>query len=331
MISNFSSLIELFAAIYLTISLDDLLLRRFWTPDYEDKVKKEFANIKMPEIAKRPTYNSTGEYSTIEDGRSRKRGGLMFGYSMILLIIVGFEDYFKPLGDLGQAGLLILFIGAVLVVYLFDGFFLKSWWGVLRATIWIPVSIGLIVVVLSQLECYKPLAQEKYGCLVLIAQILLVIALILPVIWQLIRNWLYTRYYLNYVTDQAREKAADYNAALACDPKKGHKVADVASVYHDAIVQAVAAGDGDRIITPFLDILKAELRQIEYVPSLLPLLRYSWNYNKKHNPSERKLKKLYKQHKDCTPIPKMEKFCKDNDIDLAVFRAYHQKQIGRLA
>ena len=48
MISNFSSLIELFAAICLTISLDDLLLRRFWTPDYEDKVKKEFANIMMP-------------------------------------------------------------------------------------------------------------------------------------------------------------------------------------------------------------------------------------------------------------------------------------------
>lgn len=56
MISDFSSLIELFAAIYLTISLDDLLLRRFWTPDYKKKLESEFEKIKMPEMAKKNYY-----------------------------------------------------------------------------------------------------------------------------------------------------------------------------------------------------------------------------------------------------------------------------------
>lgn len=329
MISNFSSLIELFAAIYLTICLDDLLLRRFWTPDYEEKVKKEFAKIRMPEIAKRPTLVNTSKYTSIEDSRSRKRGGLMFGYSMTLLIIIGFENYFKSLGQFGQAWLMISLIGAIIIVYLFDWFLLKSWWAVIKATIVIPAVIGVIAFFLPQLHGYDTFAEENHIWLVLLTQIFLVVTLVFPVFWQLIRNWLYTHYYLNYIVDQTKEKAADYNVALLCDSKKGHKVADVASVYHDAIVQAVAAGGGDRVITPFLKILESELNKIEYVPSLLPLVRYSIDYNKKHNPSDKKLKMLYEKYKTCNPLPKMDKFCKDNEVDLTMFRGYHQKQIER--
>ena len=66
MISDFSSLIELFAAIYLTISLDDLLLRRFWTPDYKKKLESEFEKIKMPEMAKKTIIKRTEDYSSYE-------------------------------------------------------------------------------------------------------------------------------------------------------------------------------------------------------------------------------------------------------------------------
>lgn len=210
---------------------------------------------------------------------------------------------------------------------MFDGFFLKSWWAVLRIITVISAFTGIVAVVLLQLKGYEPYAEEEHKMLVLAAQVLMVLALVLPVIWQLIRNWLYTRYYLNYIVDQTREKAADYNAALTCDPKKGDKVKSVNQVYHDAIVQAVVAGNGDRVITPFLQVLESELKQIEFIPSLVPLLKYSWRYNSFHYPSKRRLKRLYKEYKRCNPAPKMEKFCKDHDVDTIAFRSYHQKQI----
>ena len=209
MISDFSSLIELFAAIYLTISLDDLLLRRFWTPDYEKTVNTEFASIKMPEIAKRPIIKTTGEYSAYEEKRSRKRGGLMFGLTVMLLIMIGFNEYFSPLGQFGKATLLIVFLFIELIIYVFDKSCLKSWWSVLCSSILIPVILGITALTLPETDSYKRLAEDSYEVLVLIAKIFMVATLVLPVIWQLIRNWLYSHYYLNYIADQTRVKAKE--------------------------------------------------------------------------------------------------------------------------
>ena len=327
MISDFSSLIELFAAIYLTISLDDLLLRRFWTPDYEKTVNTEFAKIKMPDIAKRPIIKTTGEYSAYEEKRSRKRGGLMFGLTVMLLIMIGFNEYLFPLGQFGKAIMLIVFLFTELIIYIFDKSCLKSWWSVLFSSILIPAILGITALTLPETDHYKQLAEDNYGVLVLIAKIFMVATLVLPVIWQLIRNWLYSRYYLNYIVEQTWVKAKEYDTALRCDPKRGNKIADVALPYHDAVLEAVAAGDGDRVITPFLKVLESELKSIEFVPSLLPLIRYSFYYNKKYNPSTRRLRFLYNKYKKKSPMPKMEKFCEDHCIDTNVFRAYHQKQM----
>lgn len=329
MISDFSSLIELFAAIYLTISLDDLLLRRFWTPDYEKTVNAEFAKIKMPVMAKRPIIQNTGVYSSYEEKRSRKRGGLMFGITVTLLVMIGFNEYLTPLGQFGKSVILITFLSMELIIYIFDRFFLTSWWSVLWSFVFVPLILGIAAISFPESDGYKDLSEKSFEGLVLIAKIFMVIMLILPVIWQLIRNWLYSRYYLNYIVEQTRVKAKQYDVALRCDPKKGNKIANVALPYHDAVLQAVAAGDGDRVITPFLIVLESELKSIEFVPTLWPLIKHSYRYNKKYNPSNHKLKSLYKQYKGCLPMPKMDKFCEENGIDINVFRSYYQKQMGQ--
>lgn len=330
MIANFSSLIELFAAIYLTISLDDLLLRRFWTPDYEKKVTEEFEKIKMPDLAKRPTIQNAAQLSVDVEKRSRKRGGLMFGLTVSLLIIIGFEEYFVSLDLFCRASLLLLLISGISLVYIFDYFFLKSWWSLLWVTLLMPLFIGVIAFVLPHFSiCAKMNESDSGGSLVIVVKIVLVLALILPVVWQLFRNWMYTRYYLQYIIDQTSVKAKEYYMALRCDPSKGHKMSEIAQPYLNAVGKAVAAGNGDRPIKPFLDILQKELSKIEYVPTLYPLLKYSSQSYKKKHLSRRRLKKLYTKYKCYPKLPSMEKFCEDEKINYEAFKAYHLEQINR--
>lgn len=329
MISDFSSLIELFAAIYLTITVDDLLFRRFWTPDYAKKLDKEMEKIKMPALAKRSTIEKTTILSSLEERRSRKRGAIMFGLSVILLIVIGFENYFAPLGDIGRSGLLSLLVLFVLIIYFFDDCLLKSWWSVLTSVVVVPLLIGLVAIFLPLLAGYEDRAKESHEGYVLLARMFLVVALILPVLWQLFRNWIYTGYYLTYIIEQTKDKAKDYNDALRYDHTKGQKVKDVATEYHDAVLQVVAAGSGDRPITSFLEILKENLAKIEYVPTLIPLLKYSYRSYKKKHISKRRLKNLYDRYKTILPAPKMEKFCEDEGISFEKFKAYHLKQIGK--
>lgn len=329
MISSFSSLIELFAAIYLTISLDDLLLRRFWTPDYAQKLELGFNKIKMPDLAKRPTIERTKNYSSYEEKRSRKRGGLMFGFTVLLLIIVGFEKYFSPLGELGQSVLLALLCFAELIAYLFDQTFLKSWWSVLWTTTLIPLVIIVIGLTIININEYEVFVQFEHRWMAFAARILVILSLILPVIWQLVRNWIYTCYYLLYIVDQTSIKAKEYHGALRYDHAKGDRINEVAMAYHDAVVGAVVAGAGDRQITPFLNVLQNELKKIEFVPTLIPLLRYSYQSYKKSHPSNRTLKRMYKKYHSLSRLPRMEQFCDNEKINYEVFKEYHRKQIGR--
>jgi len=329
MISDFSSLIELFAAIYLTISLDDLLLRRFWTPDYKKKLESEFEKIKMPDMAKKPTIEKTEDYSNHEESRSRKRGGLLFCFTVILLIIIGFSGHFTYFDELSKALILILMSLSILIIYLFDDRLLKNWWSVIWASTLVPAFTTLLIIIAKNIGFYQNAVEGNYDWLVLISKIVVVATLVLPVIWQLVRNWIYTRYYLNYIVDQTTIKAKEYDGALRFDVAKGHKVQDVAQPYHDAVVQAVAAGKGDRQITLFMDVLKSELEGIEYVPTLMPLLKYSYKSYKKNHMTNKKFQRLYKKYQSIPKAPKMEKFCEDEGVSFEKFKEYHLKQIGR--
>lgn len=309
--------------------LDDLLLRRFWTPDYKKKLESEFEKIKMPEMAKKTIIKRTEDYSSYEESRSRKRGGLLFSFTVILLIIIGFSGHFSYFDELSKALILILMSLSVLVIYLFDDGLLKNWWSVLWAATLVPAITTLLLITAKNIRVYQNVINGDYDWLVLISKVLVVLTLVLPVIWQLVRNWIYTRYYLNFIIDQTTIKAKEYDGALRFDVAKGHKVQDVAQPYHDAVVQAVAAGKGDRQITLFMEVLQGELETIEYVPTLMPLIKYSYRSYKKNHLTNKKFQKLYKKYQNIPKAPKMEKYCEDEGVSFERFKEYHLKQIGR--
>ncbi len=327
MISEFASFIELFAAIYLTISLDDLLLRRFWTPDYAKRLERGLESISIPNLAKRPTLSSAVASSKKEENRSRKRGALMFALMVLLLIIIGYEETISQIGQIGQAFLYLSLFVLTLIIYVFDFFFLRKWLGVLCAVIFLSLFVIIVCCFLPSVSFYKAIANRESPLLVSYAKASLVFTLVFPVFWQLLRNRIYTHYYLSYILGEVNDKANEYNNALMFDTKKGHKMSKVATPYLDVTGQAIASGDGDRPIKPFLDVLLGELSRIVYVPSLFPLLKYSYKTFRDGHYPKRKLKKYYKEYTSRNPLPKMEKFCEEKGIDYNAFHDFHIRRI----
>lgn len=327
MISDFASFIELFSAIYLTISLDDLLLRRFWTPDYAKKLRNGLESISMPDIAKRPTVNAAAESYVKEEKRSRRRGTLMFSLTVLLLIVIGYENTISQIGQVGQAGIYSTLFLLTLVIYVFDEVFMKTWWRVLLSAGFLSLFVYVVYHILPNIDAIKPYINGNCPVMASFAKAFLVFTLVFPVFWQLLRNRIYTHYYLSYILSEVSDRAKDYNDALAFDTRKGHKMSSVAKPYLDVTGQAISSGDGDRPIKPYLDVLQTELSSIVYIPSLLPLIKYSYKTYKRSHYSKRQLDKYYKLYKSRSPLPKMEKFCVEEGINFKALHDYHLHKI----
>ena len=247
MIGDLSSFIELLAAIYLTIVLDDLLFKRFWTPDYEQELKIALSKIDLPTIAKTELFKRANAISCVEDRRSRKRGVIIFCFAMLMLVFIGFENYDFFNETNMEAVLISSFALCALAVYIFDSLFLKS---AIRVAIFLllcPIVVLIIYFLLANII----IVDQKSPCFIIwktSANIIVLCLLILPIVWQLFRNWVYTRFYLQYIVYVANQKANDYNYAVNYDHSKGSKMDSVAKPYMNCVAESIANQEQDRAI-----------------------------------------------------------------------------------
>lgn len=329
MMGNLSSYIELFAAVYLTISLDDLLLKRFWTPDYRKDMENSFQSISMPEVAKEQTLDKSIRISSLEESRSRKRGAILFGYSILLLILIGLEGCFTFSGKNIEAIGISLYAALIIAIFLFDGLLLRTGWQVLISSFMTPSLVIIICLLLSSCPRYtKWLYMDATVNVKVFTSCIIVITMLAPVLWQLFRNWLYTRYYLLYVVEQTTIKAKEYNYAVSYDHSKGDKMTKVAQPYIDYVADVMAQGGQDRMITPFLNTLLDELSKINFVPKLFSLVRHSYKMHQKYFPSGcrvGRLSKRYNAMKANGKKPTLEDFCFENNIDVLLIRKYRKE------
>lgn len=327
MISGLSSYIELFAAVYLTICLDDMLLKRFWTPDYEKEMTESLAKIDMPILAKNQVISKTKVISIIEENRSRKRGVILFCLSVLLLIISGFEDCLNNLsyGNVKNIVVLLLITFSI-IVFLYDNTFLKNGWQVIKWLLIIPLLTLVSCVCLNRFTDLEKLIKNQFYWEIGI-NVIVILALLIPVIWQLLRNWIYTRFYLLYIVEQTKEKSQNYNYAIQFNQNKGDKMTDVAKNYMNLVAKNIAIGTQDRQITDFYQTLMDDLDTIDYIPEAVPLIKFSKKMHKKYYPSNNRLKRLSRRYDTYKKKPLLEDYCRNNNIDPEKLRDY-RKQNG---
>lgn len=325
MISSLSSLIELFSAVHLTICLDDLLFKRFWTPDYRKEFEKSIDSILLPQIAKRYVFDKVNALSESEISRSRKRGALLFAYGVILLIIAGFFDYLLESTQLLLYYMIIIFSIIIALIYCFDVKCLKRGWAILYITVSPWIIFALITYVIYSCSKSQLPFDTNYDIPQLFAKSFIVILLVLPVLWQVFRNWLYTVYYKKYVVTSIESKAKEYLFALDFDPQKKHRMTDVAIPYQNEVATKLVQQTDDRVITSFISILQEELTSIEYIPDAFSLIKYYFVDKRFNYPSKRRLKLLLRKYNNKSPKIKIEKFCDLEKINSEIFKDYYNK------
>ena len=330
---DLSSFIELFAAIYLTISLDDMLLKLFWTPDYKQQMEAAFSLINLPDIAKKRSFDRASSISSTEESRSRKRGVVMFSLCVLLLAIIGLEAVIPVLQtDALYVGILIM-VALYLMAFSFDDLFLKSGWRVILVDVCAPVfSVGAVLILYfcNPFSVFSPDSNNTEGIRTweLITKVVVVVFLILPVIWQLFRNWLYTRFYLLYIVEETSIKSKEYNYAIHFDPKRGDKMTMVAKSYQNFVAENIVQGEQDRQITPFMNMLMGEIDQLEFMPGIAPLIRHSFMMHRKYYPSKCRLKRLSGSYDSQMKKNTLDEFCQINNVDAKVLKEYRNSRLN---
>lgn len=88
MIQDIDTIVQLFAAIYLTLSIDVQFIQRFWSQSYLRTIDDIIDNYKFWSNAKaKDDFMSqiTQDASGLEDS-SRQRGAFMFVFCLVILI-----------------------------------------------------------------------------------------------------------------------------------------------------------------------------------------------------------------------------------------------------
>ncbi|MBR6746991.1 MAG: hypothetical protein IKL83_06405 [Muribaculaceae bacterium] len=325
MIGSLSSFIELFAAIYLTITLDDLLLKRFWTPDYALEMEKAISGIKLPTIAKNDVLKMSKSVLQDEDKRSRRRGGIMFYSAVLMLILIGFESGTEEFSNI-EVVTLILYSLFISIVYIFDEVFLKSTSRVIisiMASTILAISSGVSVVCCDKLVTVLIIVPKIRN----VVKFIIVAFLVLPVLWQLLRNRIYTRFYLSYIVYIIDKKAREYKYAVEYNKSKGSQMSLVAQPYMDVVADNIAASDRDRTITPFFNILKAQLLSVDYSPNIPNLIKSSILIHRRYYPSKRTLDRLCKKYNTLSNTS-IKDFCEKHNVDINVFKKHRNQKFS---
>lgn len=182
MISNFSSFVELFAAIYVTMAVNNDFCSNFWTPQYYKEMdsllnKYDFAGSSS--IHNRLMSEIKLKYENVQN-RAHYRGFIVLMLCIFYLIFIGYED--ETNSNLVQQYIPILsctlLVGLTLV---FSNFVLKNWKCTVLCVVFYALTYAFLKIVHFDL-------LETNICVVTIFKnkpILLILIILLPIIHQL--------------------------------------------------------------------------------------------------------------------------------------------------
>lgn len=352
MIANLSAYIQFIAAIYVTICIDSLICRRFWSPDYYNLVTAKlslFANtISTPKRKK--LEEQIREKEHVLDSRSRKRGAIMLTYCLLLLWYIGFEKTvtgdMQIIRNIPLAALCLLTL-----ICLFCCKWLSTRW---RYTLAACFSMFLSFAFLVLYAPYLTISVDNLWWLMYTKRAISILILI-PIFYQLYVNWLYSKAYILYLNHNIDDEYVRYTSSKKGFEEKNEKLVD--SSYDSAFRKILLNKmEGDNAMTELNNLLYEHLKKSCSPPNPYQIIRNWWKCKEDHNvissspgdndnntdivsddvikPS-RKVESVdfpaiivekYKKYKETKPAPKLTDFCVREQIDVETFRSYHNLQ-----
>ena len=292
MISNFSSFVEFFAAIYVTMAVNNDFCSNFWTPKY----------YKDMELLLK-TYNFSGS-SSIHDklmdeiktkyevvqSHAHFRGFILLSLCVCYLIFMGYENEDNCM-DISHYIPILYSTVLVSITILFSSMVLYNWRRVI-----LSVGVYFIVYIVLKIgnweciaNCYLSMLLFQYKSIMLIGII------ILPIGYQIFIYWLHSSIYKGYLQYHVRIEHERFQKSM--DGIKNRDKSKVDKIYMDAWTDVAFVSNEDPTLTSFYKVLNQQLLRIAS-PSYWQLL-YSWMlYHIKGLPRKRKSEKELQEGAD---------------------------------
>lgn len=268
MISHLSSFIQLLAAVYLTMCFDDTFFKGFWAREYVNpKLSELFGTSSVSELVQDRFYASIEKIKESEKRRMKMRGTYFFMLTVFLLIVIGFEK-----GIAAYTGVINLsysYIGLAILLYAFyaaDKFIINHWFWVYVFVFFLITGFCLAIFLIPAQSVTEDFAFKMK----VTAKVFIVLALIVPVIWQLFTNWIYANTYHIYAISELTKESEKYNKAVYYNSKVD-KMVEIDPCYQDLVARRLDPDTEDHSVDPFISVLDERISK-SVSPILLTLL-----------------------------------------------------------
>lgn len=257
MISSFSSFVEFFAAIYVTMAVNNDFCSNFWTPKYytemETLLKKyDFSGRRflqdhlMDEIKHR--------YEIVQN-RAHYRGFIVLILCIFYLVFMGFENDVNSMSVQHYVPILIctLLVGLTLI---FTKYLLKNW----RRTVLCVFFYAIIYIILKNTQVCFFVQNEIFLFIYNNKSLLLVAIILLPIVYQLYIYWIFSSIYKGYLKHHVKEEYLRYKKSM-----DGIRIKDkskVDDIYMAAWTDSKFRTNEDPTLTTFYNVLNDQLLQV---------------------------------------------------------------------
>lgn len=340
-LSELNTLIQFFAALYLTITIDSLIFKRFWTPNSYDIVKDVLAKfdfaISTPAI--KPLMENVKKIAINNDKQSRQRGGYFLLWCIYLLIYFLFEHGNNNVENYKIH--LFLTISFSFIVYIVGIFCWKKTLHILCSFVGVIAIASLSILGINHINLLKIFFTNLINEFPNLVVIEILLVLIVPIILRLIINFLKSTVYIRYLTFNLSDEWNRSTNTLEGLENKEQSSCDEA--YKDAYSSFYFSQDQsvDSVYTKFTEILQDRIKNIINVGQWdLLKFYFSRKYNeipKFEKKSDFDDKILEKKLPDSANTNKLEEHCKKyaqtngvrldtycakNNLDPTEFRKY---------
>lgn len=275
MISHYSTIVPFAAAIYVTLSFDNVLFRSLWSLDYAKLINDRISKLSLTtssKIEEELKHNISINAAIIEK-KSRLRGFSTLVFTIVTMWIMGFEQGFVNNTQTLQNGLYSFYtLYALLSVV---GFIISC---IYIERLLYQFILSMSVLLISFLSIFFDLHFfMDYGCMPWIVENISEISSILiliPLLLQLVTTWLYSENYYYMLSGTIKKEYDLYNKALGA--KSSEQLPDE---YKKAISQCWFDKEqgvtNDTKITNLSKTLKDRLENAIKIPSFLTIIKYA--------------------------------------------------------
>lgn len=257
MISTFSSFVEFFAAVYVTMAVNNDFCSNFWTPKYYREMNEMLKIYKFPgssSIHNKLFKQIMDKYEVVQN-HAHYRGTVLLVLCVIYLIFMGFEDEKNSI-IVGHYVPILYCTVTVGLSVLLTTIILNSWRNVtcfIFACTFLYISLKL-----GNWDCVNNSSSSLL--LYNYKGHLLVLVILMPIIYQLYLYWIYSSIYKGYIK---RNVQIEYNRFM--ESMEGIRTKNkglVDEIYWTIWSDIAFTSQGDTTLTPFYDVLNGRLLEV---------------------------------------------------------------------